>query len=92
MLKQICRLSHRYSAMFQDLKDSQAADGRHKCAACAFEKGFHDGVNGSYNYTSIVELLPYSQAGSVRHKDPYEACKLGFQCGVAMQDMAIVNN
>lgn len=84
MTKKICRLSHRYSAMFQNLKDSQAADGRHKCAACAFEQGFHAGIRGDYNYSSIVDALPCSQAGSVRHKDPHEAYNLGFQCGDAL--------
>ena len=70
--------------MFRTLKDSQGADGRHKCAACAFEKGFHDGINNDYNYSSVVDTLPYSQAGSVRHKDPYEAYNLGFQCGITL--------
>ena len=84
MFKRICKLSHRYSAMFRTLKDSQGADGRHKCAACAFEKGFHDGINNDYNYSSVVDTLPYSQAGSVRHKDPYEAYNLGFQCGITL--------
>ena len=29
-----------------DLDESQAGAGRHKCASCAYEKGYQDAVSG----------------------------------------------
>ena len=85
MYSNICKSKHRYANIFSSLNLSQAEDGRHKCAACAFEKGFSDGISNVYDYESIVQHLPYSQAGKVRHKDPEQAYALGVKYGRSVQ-------
>ena len=36
----ICQRNHRYDVAFENLPHDQGGDGRHKCAGCAYEKGF----------------------------------------------------
>lgn len=78
----ICGKNHRYASAFEALPPAQEEPGRHKCAGCAYEQGFEDGLNDQPSrYADIVENLPYSQAGTVRHKNPEAAYALGYQEG-----------
>ena len=78
----ICNKAHRYAEHFVGLPDSQADDGRHKCAGCAYELGLMAGLNNkTSDYSGIVHTLPGSQAGTVRHKDPEAAYNLGYKEG-----------
>ncbi len=78
----VCNKNHRYAQEFENLPLSQAEDGRHKCAGCAYEKGFEHGLNNQRrNYEKIVQTLPDSQAGTVRHKDASEAYAAGYADG-----------
>lgn len=78
----ICRKNHRYARLFAALPSAQSEPGRHKCAGCAYEQGFEDGLNNQASrYVAIVEHLPYSQAGTVRHTSPEEAYRLGYRHG-----------
>ena len=51
----------------------QGGVGRHKCAACAYERGFEDGLQlkGKIDLTKILSDLEESQAGNQRHKSPH---------------------
>lgn len=76
----ICKKDHRYDELFLSLPDSQSTgDGRHKCAACAYEMGIDDGKKGNPR-KNIGELnsLPDSQAGTVRHKSAKDTYDLGY--------------
>ena len=80
----ICRKPHRYDDKFKSLNDSQEyyMEGRrHQCAACAYEQGYNDAIEGRQN-NFRVEELNISQAGTVRHKDPKQAYELGFNEGI----------
>lgn len=57
---------------------------RHKCAACAYNKGYAAGL-GFEDLESIdkmLEELEYCQAGDQRHKSPRAAFALGYYKGV----------
>ncbi len=49
----LCNQKDRYNASFQELPNDQGGKGRHKCAACAHERGlalgYPQGVNNFYN-------------------------------------------
>jgi len=77
-----CKLTHRYDSTFASLPDDQGGEGRHKCAGCAYAKGYQQGL--ALQSTMILDLrkLPDSQAGSVRHKSPHAAFALGYLHGV----------
>lgn len=78
----VCEKNHRYAEIFKELSPDQGDDGRHKCAGCAYELGFTDGLNNRLaNYQGQVASLLDSQAGTVRHKDPEEAYNLGYKEG-----------
>ena len=62
------------------LPDDQSGSGRHKCAGCAYELGFHDGFNNNPKKTNF-DALPESQAGTGRHKDVTEAYLAGYREG-----------
>ena len=38
MNENICKKSHRYIPEYEKLPEDQSNIGRHKCAACAYEK------------------------------------------------------
>lgn len=38
-----CTKQHRYDPQYSNLPDDQG--GRHRCAGCAYEKGYDDGLN-----------------------------------------------
>lgn len=40
-----CEKNHRYDPEYNNLPVDQGGAGRHRCAACAYEKGYEDGIN-----------------------------------------------
>lgn len=66
------------------LNVDQGGRGRHKCAACAYEKGLEDGYNfkEKIDLTEILDSLEESQAMNQRHKSPHEAYVMGYRDGV----------
>ena len=78
----ICNENHRYDQMLSDLPDDQGGQGRHKCAGCAYEKGFNSGVNFEENINIDLDSLDESQAGAVRHKSPHAAFAQGYLDGI----------
>ena len=40
----VCQSDHRYLPSLEGLPDSQAGAGRHRCAGCAYEQGYDDGL------------------------------------------------
>lgn len=67
-----------------DLPVSQSGLGRHRCAGCAYEKGFQDGFGKKevINFRMILSALPTSQAFPQRHKDAQLAYVLGYADGL----------
>lgn len=63
----------------------QGGRGRHKCAACAYERGYQDGLNHVevINLSQILDNLEESQAAAQRHKSPHEGYILGYYDGLA---------
>lgn len=78
----LCTQKHRYYALFQELPNDQGGNGRHKCAACAYERGLALGLKLIENIDIDLNTLPESQAGVVRHKSPHAAFALGYLEGV----------
>ena len=78
----ICHKSHRYTAGFESLSEDQGGFGRHKCAGCAYERGYADGLMRKEQLNIDLESLPESQAGTVRHRSPHEAYAMGYRDGV----------
>lgn len=82
MNNNICQDDHRYDQQFARLPDSQAnAEGRHKCAGCAYNQGFAHGQAGQEPHFE-PDALPWSQAGVVRHKSAAAAYALGYAAGL----------
>ena len=77
-----CNKEHRYEEKFKDLPLDQGGKGRHKCAGCAYDKGFEMGKNFEENIDLDLMTLPDSQAGTVRHKSPHAAFAKGYQDGI----------
>lgn len=77
----ICKNPHRYNPTFLSLPEYQGQEGRHKCAACAFELGIKDALEGRAMAQNDLVLanIPFSQAGTVRHRDAYEAYVRGWR-------------
>lgn len=78
----ICKDKHRYETEFQNLPDDQGGAGRHKCAGCAYDRGYEDGLVRKEKLDLDLDSLPDSQAGTVRHKSPHAAYALGYLNGV----------
>jgi hypothetical protein len=76
----ICKSEHRYLPSLEDLPESQAGGGRHKCAGCAYEQGWDHGFHG-HGKIFDPTLLDDSQAGTARHKDVEAAYNLGYREG-----------
>lgn len=70
--------------IMEKLPIDQGGDGRHKCAACAYDKGYAAGYSSedSLSIDKVLEGLDYSQAGSQRHRSPRAAFALGYYKGV----------
>lgn len=77
-----CKLAHRYDPTFERLPEDQGGNGRHKCAACAYQRGYQHGFTLQEVLDIDLASLPDSQAGSVRHKSPHAAYALGYLHGV----------
>ncbi|ATZ12057.1 hypothetical protein [Erwinia amylovora] len=79
----ICQQQHRYSPDFSALPDDQSKfNGRHKCAGCAYEKGYERGRTKAQFLNIDYSELPDSQAGTVRHKSVQAAFAKGYFEGV----------
>ena len=78
----ICKKGHRYDARFENLPEDQGGAGRHRCAGCAYERGYVDGLNREEKMDLDLDSLPESQAGAVRHKSPHAAYALGYLAGI----------
>lgn len=77
-----CQRGHRYNNEFALLPNDQGGDGRHKCAACAYEAGLEAGRRLQTFLDINFDDLDESQAGPVRHKSPHAAFALGYLRGV----------
>ena len=85
---QICQKEHRFDKKFETLNQSQEfymKDRRHQCAACAYELGFQDAIEGKVS-NFRPEVLNISQAGVVRHKDPKHAYEKGYNEGTKAKE------
>lgn len=40
-----CEKQHRYDPQYNNLPVDQGGAGRHRCAGCAYERGYEDGLN-----------------------------------------------
>ena len=77
-----CSDDHRYWTTFESLPHDQGGVGRHRCAGCAYEKGFKDGLARKEAIDLALDSLPESQAGSVRHRSPHAGYAKGYYDGV----------
>lgn len=82
MNNSICDKQHRNDERFTYLPIDQGGAGRHKCAGCAYELGFADGLLRKERIHIDLDSLPFSQAGLVRHKSPHSAYAMGYFDGV----------
>lgn len=81
----ICNHQHRYNPIFESLPQDQSylnIEGRHKCAGCAYELGYQQGLNRVQSININFSSLPDSQAGTVRHKSTYLAFAQGYNDGI----------
>ena len=71
-------------SIMENLPVDQGGRGRHKCAACAYEKGYELGFQMTENFSieEILDGLEESQAKNQRHKSPHAAFALGYLNGV----------
>jgi len=62
----------------------QGGRGRHKCAACAYVKGYEFGqrMDEDFRISEILDQLDESQAQQQRHKSPHAAFAKGYLDGV----------
>ena len=77
-----CEKQHRYDPQYNNLPVDQGGAGRHRCAGCAYERGYEDGLNRKEKLDLDLDSLPESQAGTVRHKSPHAAYAAGYLAGV----------
>lgn len=77
-----CEQEHRYEELFRSLPNDQGGAGRHKCAGCAYDRGFQHGLSQNESPQFDFDGLAESQAGAVRHKSPHAAWALGYLDGV----------
>lgn len=78
----ICNKEHRNWPFFESLPHDQGGHGRHKCAGCAYERGYEFGATRQEVIEMNLDDLPDSQALVVRHKSPHAAFALGYNDGV----------
>ena len=82
-MSSVCNKNHRHSSAFNALPIDQGGAWRHRCAGCAYEKGYQDGLERKEKVDLDLDGLPDSQAGTVRHKSPHAAYAQGYLDGVA---------
>jgi hypothetical protein len=70
--------------IMEQLPDDQGGRGRHKCAACAYEAGYQDGLEQKeqIDLSELFDSLEESQASAQRHKSPHAAYAKGYLDGV----------
>lgn len=81
----ICNRDHtNIDIIVRDLPIGQEGSGRHKCASCAYERGYSDGLNKveQIDLTTLFNSLDESQRGAHRHISPHAAYALGYFNGV----------
>ena len=79
-----CKKSHRHEQKFETLTLDQGGSGRHKCAGCAYDLGYKDGLKRLEKIHIDLDNLPFSQACTIRHKSPHAAYAKGYYDGVEM--------
>lgn len=80
-----CQKGHsNIQSIMATLPVDQGGRGRHKCAACAYERGYELGLQMAEDFCIADELeqLEESQAQQQRHKSPHAAFALGYLKGV----------
>jgi hypothetical protein len=77
-----CQLDHRHWTTFEALPLDQRGAGRYRCAGCAYQHGFEDGLARKELLDLALDSLPESQAGSVRHRSPHAAYARGYMDGI----------
>lgn len=80
-----CAKDHsKVQEIMKKLPYDQGRRGRHKCAACAYEKGFQWGceLKENIDLEAILNSLENSQAKNQRHKSPHSAFAKGYYDGV----------
>ena len=78
-----CQKDHSaIQSIMANLPYDQGGRGRHKCAACAYEKGYELGLQMAEDFciADVLDQLDESQAQ--RHKSPHAAFALGYLKGV----------
>ncbi len=81
-----CQKDHsNIASILNGLSEGQYKAGRHKCAGCAYELGYQDGLKRkeNVNIEKCMQDLDDSQAGPQRHKSAQEAYALGYKNGLA---------
>lgn len=81
----VCQKDHsNIQSVMATLPYDQGGRGRHKCAACAYEKGYELGLQMAeeFSIADVLEQLDESQAQQQRHKSPHAAFALGYLKGV----------
>ena len=71
-----CKKNHsEIQNIMSQIPTDQGGKGRHKCAACAYERGLNDGSKliEDINLGNILDSLEESQAKAQRHKSPHAA-------------------
>ena len=79
----VCTNEHRNDTRYETLPGSQAGPGRHRCAGCAYERGYEAGRALTEKIDMDLNSLPDSQARVVRHKSPHAAYAQGYFDGVS---------
>jgi hypothetical protein len=80
-----CKKTHTaIDVIVKDLPIGQEGSGRHRCASCAYEIGYENGLvrAENINLESILDNLEDSQKGDRRHRSPHAAYSLGYYNGV----------
>ena len=80
-----CQKNHtNIQGIMSQLPYDQGGRGRHKCAACAYEKGYELGLQMAEDVSiaDVLDNLEESQARQQRHKSPHAAFALGYLRGV----------
>lgn len=57
--------------------------GRRRCAGCAYDNGFLDGLERKERLHIDIENLPRDQDGPIRGKSPHAAYAIGYIDGLA---------
>lgn len=77
-----CQDLHRDWPFLESLPHDQGGHGRHKCAGCAYERGYDAGLERLELLNIDLDSLPDSQASVIRHKSPHAAFAMGYIDGV----------